>query len=179
MTAGDTAKGPVTRTGPRADAVGMDDHERQVAAADHPLGCRFPSDYRAFLPEHDGLEHDGGGAFVVLYPLADVVEWRLDRRGWLPNVVQVWGYGADEALVYDMTGHDSPLWLISAIASDRDEAVWQADSFSAFKAHMRAGGELRFEATLGEASASPSVEHSTGRCSPHDPSLPEALTWAR
>ena len=115
-----------------------------MAAAVYPLGCRFPSDYGAFLLEHDGPEHDGGGAFVVLYPLADVVEWSLDRRGWLPNVVQVGGNGADEALVYDMSGNDNPLLLISAIASDWDEAVWKADSFSAFVAHVRAGGELRF-----------------------------------
>ena len=96
----------------------MEDHERQVAAADHPLGCRFPSDYRAFLLAHDGLEHDGGGAVVVLHPRADVVEWNLDWRGWLPNVVRVAGNGADEALVFDMSGNDSPLLLISAIAPE-------------------------------------------------------------
>ena len=90
----------------------MNDQERQVAAAEHAFGCRFPCDDRAFLLEHDGLEHDGGGAFVVLYSLADVVEWSLDWRGWLPNVVRVGGNGADEALVYDMSGNDSPLLLI-------------------------------------------------------------------
>ena len=104
-------------------------------------------------------------------------------------MVRVGGNGADEALVYDMSSNDSPLLLISAIASDWDEAVWQADSSSVFMAHLRAGGELRFQAKpsqtkpsqtkRGEASASPTVEHSAGRCSPHDLPLPEALTWAR
>lgn len=109
----------------------------------------LPADYLRVVKSSDGVEEMLPNAYVVLWPLDEVVDVNVrDTYGLqqtFPGLLLIGGDGGGELLAFDMRDEPAAVVLVNAISSSWDEVAPQADSLSEFLAALRAGGSYKFK----------------------------------
>lgn len=103
---------------------------------------RFPTDYRSFLRQRNGLKGWFGEVYLELYPVSGVVDSTElhDHQISHPGLVFIGGDGAGEALGFDFRKPQPPVVLINLVSDGWKDASLQASSFTEFMA-LRARGD--------------------------------------
>ena len=124
-------------------------NEPDLVAAESALGVALPQDHRSFLTSSNGIEETMPNAYVVLWPLVDVVNVSTtDAYGMaekFPGLVLIGGDGGGELLGLDFRFTPARVVLVNAISASWAEASEQAESVSRFIAKLRSGGSYSFE----------------------------------
>lgn len=120
--------------------------DEAIRAAEDALEILFPPDYRAFMRQHNGVEADYGGSYLVLYPVEDLAEVNSGcGAGEHAGLVLIGSDGGGEGVAYDFRQPQPPLFLVNFVSIGWDEALRQAESFSDFMAQREKGLPYRFE----------------------------------
>lgn len=122
--------------------------ESTLARAEASLGITLPADYRAIIKSSDGLEEMLPNAYLVLWPLEEVVDIN-DRDAYgllesLPGLLLIGGDGGGELLAFDTRTEPASVVLVNAVSSSWAEVSRQADSLPDLLATLRAGGSYSF-----------------------------------
>lgn len=122
--------------------------EPTLASAEASLGVKLPTDYRDTIKSSNGFEEMLPNAYVVLWPLEEVVDInRRDAYGLLeslPGLLLIGSDGGGELLALDLRTDQPAVVLVNAVCASWDEVSPQSDSLHDVLAVLRAGGSFRF-----------------------------------
>lgn len=112
------------------------------------MGLALPADYRAIIKSSDGLEEMLPNAYLVLWPLEEVVAIN-DRDaygllGSLPGLLLIGSDGGGELLAFDMRTEPASVVLVNAVSASWAETSPQAESLPDLLSTLRAGGSYSF-----------------------------------